>query len=136
MEEKNLRDFESFNEFPNGILKVEKNSNLVYIEKNNNNFVARELIESANSDGLKATYLISYYDVINNKYILTLEFTKTLDDKFSFVDIKNNSNKQIIPLCKILKLRNDSSSCLDLEDITHLINFKEEDSKQKRNHYF
>lgn len=136
MEEKVLMDFESFAEFPNGILKVEKNSNLVYIKKDNDNFVARELIKSVDSDGLKATYLISYYDITNNKYILTLEFVKALDDKFSFVNLDSNYNIQIIPLSKILKLKTNSVSYLYLDDITQLVNFKEEDSKDKRKTYF
>ena len=46
MEEIVLKNYETFDEIPNGLLQVKENSNLMYVRIGKNSFIAREFIDS------------------------------------------------------------------------------------------
>ena len=85
MQDKILRSYESFEEIPLGILVIDKNSNVNYIfnKKTKNTCVAREFISDTEIVNIGKNQLIKetkkYYNVINNKLILTKEQFLTFD---------------------------------------------------------
>lgn len=125
MEKLTLRNYETFNEIPDGNLLVTENSNLMYIRMGCHVFIAREFIDSVMSDISYTTYVVSYLNVKNNENILTLEVKKSHSN--DEVEISNNSGDiDIIPLGKVLNIKGNSETLISLEDIDNLVNFKEE----------
>lgn len=134
MEEIVLLDFETFEEIPHGLLLVNEKTNIMYIKIKNEVFIAREFLDSVLGDNTKISYVVNYYDVRDNKNILTLNIIKNIDDDINILG--ENSNIQIIPLNDILNVKNNSETYLTLSDIEQIIKFKEESSKEKRKSYF
>lgn len=125
MEELILRNYESFNENPLGVLLVKKNSNLMYLRIARNAFIVREFIDNIISDNDSVKYVISYYNVKNSEKVLTLTIEKTLSSN----EIKTSDKKEyinIIPLSEILNIKDDKITTLCMEDIDNIVNFKEE----------
>lgn len=135
MEEKILNSEESFYEFPNGILEINKKSNLVYINMQGNIYIAKEVIKSITHNLNNINYVINYYDIKNNEKILKLNIEKSLDSgKIGY--ISNNKDLEIIPLINILNIKENNVVCFTLEDIDTLINYKLEETSSKRKTYF
>ena len=96
MERKVLNSEESFYEFPDGILEINKKSNLVYINMQGNVYIAKEVIKSITHNLNSVNYVINYYDIKNNEKILKLNIEKSLDSgKIGY--ISNNKDLEIIP---------------------------------------
>lgn len=125
MEELILRNYESFTENPLGVLLVKENSNLMYLRIARKAFVVREFIDNIVSDNDNIKYVICYYDVKNNEKVLTLSLERSL---FSGEIKKSNKREDmnIIPLSKILNIKDNERTILSMEDIDNIINFKEE----------
>ena len=135
MEAKILKSEESFYEFPDGILEITKKSNLVYINMQDNVYIAKEVIKSVLHHEDKIDYIINYYDVKNNEKILKLSIEKSLDSA-KLGCISNHKDLKIIPLTNILNIRESSVVYYTLEDIDTLINFKEEKASFAKKTYF
>lgn len=135
MEEKILNSEESFYEFPNGILEINKKSNLVYINMQGNIYIAKEVTKSITHNLNNINYVINYYDIKNNENVLKLNIEKSLDSgKIGY--ISNNKDLEIIPLINILNIKENNVVCFTLEDIDTLINYKLEETSSKRKTYF
>ena len=135
MERKVLNFEESFYEFPDGILEINKKSNLVYINMQGNVYIAKEVIKSITHNLNSVNYVINYYDIKNNEKILKLNIEKSLDSgKIGYVS--NNKDLEIIPLINILNIKENNVVHFTLEDIDTLINYKLEETSSKRKTYF
>ena len=135
MERKVLNSEESFYEFPDGILEINKKSNLVYINMQGNVYIAKEVIKSITHNLNSVNYVINYYDIKNNEKILKLNIEKSLDSgKIGY--ISNNKDLEIIPLINILNIKENNVIYFTLEDIDTLINYKLEETSFKRKTYF
>ena len=135
MERKVLNSEESFYEFPDGILEINKKSNLVYINMQGNVYIAKEVIKSITHNLNSVNYVINYYDIKNNEKILKLNIEKSLDSgKIGY--ISNNKDLEIIPLINILNIKENNVVHFTLEDIDTLINYKLEETSFKRKTYF
>ena len=66
MEEIVLKNYETFDEIPNGLLQVKENSNLMYVRIGKNSFIAREFIDSIEFEDEYIKYIVSYFNVTNN----------------------------------------------------------------------
>lgn len=129
MSEKILTSCETFEEYPDGIIKVKVNTNLMYIKKDNKVFITREVLRQAISDDTKVESIIDYKNVKDGSVVLTIDMIRTKDDiKINYLD-NSGEVSMISPLDQILKLRGNSVSYLNLEDINNLENF--ENSKRK-----
>ena len=132
MQDKILRSYESFEEIPLGILVIDKNSNVNYIfnKKTKNACVAREFISDTEIVNIGKNQLIKetkkYYNVINNKLILTKEQFLTFD-----LDVISSSEEDyiIIPLNEILNIKGNDKYYLDRNDINNIILFDSENKK-------
>lgn len=62
-----LRNYETFDEIPEGYLMVKENSNLMYVRIGNSAFIAREFINSIKVSNEFAKYIVSYYEVRKNE---------------------------------------------------------------------
>ena len=136
MQEKVLKDFETFEEFPNAVLEIKPNTNLVYIEKGNEAFIAREVLKKLSSDNSNVEYELKYKDVINNKIRLTAEIRK--ENGTTVIDYPKEPHKvhQIIHLDEILKIKENSFYYFTLEDVQNLESFKMQEPTEKRKYYF
>ena len=129
MNEKILSDFETFEEFPNGILLVKKNTNLMYIIKGKELFITREFVDSVSNRNDSIIHCLSYYDVTNNEKILSIKLIKSLVDSKKYC-LSQNLDIRIMPLSMILDLKEESKSYLNINDVKALTNFQEE-TKEK-----
>lgn len=136
MDARILKDFETFEEFPDGVLKIDKNTNLVYIQKGTETFVAREYLKKMSGDNSNLEYELKYKDVIDNKVRLTAEIKK--QNEKTIINYPKEPFKVygIIHLNEILNVKENSPYYLTLEDIINLCSFKEEESTEKRKYYF
>lgn len=136
MDAKILRDFETFDEFPDGVLKINSNTNLVYIQKGTEAFIAREFLKKMSGDDSIVEYELKYKDIINNKVRLTAEIKK--ENEKTIINYPKEPFKvyQVIHLNEILNIKENSSYYLTLEDIINLCSFKEEEPSEKRKYYF
>ena len=132
MQDKILRSYESFEEIPLGILVIDKNSNVNYIFNKKTKYacVAREFISDTEIVNIGKNQLIKetkkYYNVINNKLILTKEQFLTFD-----LDVISSSEEDyiIIPLNEILNIKGNDKYYLDRNDINNIILFDSENKK-------
>ena len=130
--DKILRNYESFEEIPMGFLMIDKNSNVNYIynKQNKTACVAREFINNTEIVNIGKNQLIKeikkYYNVINNKLILTEE--QFLNFNLDIVS-KNNNNYIVIPLNEILNIKGNDKYYLDRNDINNIILFDSEKKK-------
>jgi len=136
MHKKILKDFETFEEFPDGVLEINNNTNLVYIQKGTETFIAREFLKKLFEDNSSIEYELKYKDVIDNKVRLTAEIKK--ENGKTVINYPKEPFKvyQVIHLNEILNIKENNSYYLSLEDIISLCSFKEEESKEKRKYYF
>ena len=126
-----LRNYETFDEIPEGNMMVKEKSNLMYVRVGNSAFIAREFINSIESDASNIKYIVSYCNVKDNKVVLILKLEK---------DILNNSVKfsnkrsdiDILPLSSILNIKGTDVTFICLEDIDNIINFKPEFISSKK----
>ena len=135
MKDQILRNFETFEEIPNGLLLVNEKSNLMYVRIGKKVFVAREFVETITGDRTSVIYTTSYYSVENNKNILTLNVQKHFVSGKSDC-LNNDKNVEVIPLSKILNLSGNAVSYLTLEDVQTITNLKEVEPTEKRKYYF
>lgn len=124
-----LVDFETFNEFPDKYLKVDRNSNYYYIKKASRIYIAKtrinnvSIIDFNNDKKIKVTK--SYYDIKNGTFI-----TKTV----ILYDI-NGKNKifvgeeEIYSLSNLLNIKGNDEYYLTQNDINVLINYEKESEK-------
>jgi len=136
MHKKILKDFETFEEFPDGVLEINNNTNLVYIQKGTETFIAREFLKKLSGDNSSIEYELKYKDVIDNKVRLTAEIKK--ENGKTVINYPKEPFKvyQVIHLNEILNIKENNSYYLSLEDIISLCSFKEEELKEKRKYYF
>lgn len=126
-----LRNYETFDEIPEGNMMVKEKSNLMYVRVGNSAFIAREFINSIESDASNIKYIVSYCNVKDNKVVLILKLEK---------DILNNSVKfcnkrsdiDILPLSSILNIKGTDVTFICLDDIDNIINFKSEFISSKK----
>lgn len=134
MDEIYLKQEESFFEYPDKYLRIKSNSNLYYIEIDDNKFVAR-----SNIDSLEST-LDSNVNILTQSFYSVLDGMKVLSCKKVILNNKvvasTKSDVKIIRLSKILNLTGNSAVDFSLDDINTLLNFKEEKAKQYRKFYF
>ena len=143
MEENVLKDFETFDEFPNKYLKVNKNSNSYLINKNGKKYVARKKLDSVTFlevlGNQKILTIKSYYDITNEEIIL---YTKSISDSDGINEefIEKEDNIEIYSLSSILNIGENGIYYLLKEDIDALVNFKESNAKtynlKPRKYYF
>lgn len=134
MTEKILTDYETFEEFPNGKLLVNKNSNLIYIKLQDRTYITREFVNEIIIDGENAEYRIEYYNVQNNEKVFTLNVIKQISN--NSIKYINNRNIYLVPLSQILNIKGNSIIYLDFDDINRITEFKSEEPIQKRKYYF
>lgn len=136
MDAKILKDFETFEEFPDGVLEIKNNTNLVYIQKGTDAFVAREYLKKISGDNTNLEYELKYRDVINNKVILTAEIKN--ENVKTIINYPKEPFKvyQVANLDEILNIKENSPYYLSFEDIVNLCSFKEEEPTEKRKYYF
>ena len=134
MDEIYLKQEETFFEYPDKYLRIKSNSNLYYIEIDNNKFVAR-----SNIDSLEST-LDSNVNILTQSFYSVLDGMKVISCKKVILNNKvvasTKSDVKIIRLSKILNLTGNSVVDFSLDDINTLLNFKEEKAKQYRKFYF
>lgn len=134
MDEIYLKQEETFFEYPDKYLRIKSNSNLYYIEIDDNKFVAR-----SNIDSLEST-LDSNVNILTQSFYSVLDGMKVLSCKKVILNNKvvasTKSDVKIIRLSKILNLTGNSAVDFSLDDINTLLNFKEEKAKQYRKFYF
>lgn len=134
MDEIYLKQEETFFEYPDKYLRIKSNSNLYYIEIDDNKFVAR-----SNIDSLEST-LDSNVNILTQSFYSVLDGMKVLSCKKVILNNKvvasTKSDVKIIRLSKILNLTGNSVVDFSLDDINTLLNFKEEKAKQYRKFYF
>lgn len=134
MEEKGLKTFETFEEFPNKFLIVDKNTNCYYIKTKKEDFVATRKIDSATIekvDGIdRIVILESYNNIIDGSFILNNKRIYSLDKK-----LVSDIEFEITPLSRILNIKSNNKYYLSLDDVYELINFKEEDPKTYKKTY-
>ena len=136
MEEKILSSYDTFEEFPDGILVVKENTNAMYIQKGRENFVAREFLKYASGDEKESEFVIDYKDVITGKTVLTSHIIRTDEStKINYVNEKDRIY-DIIPLDKIFSVKGINTYSLSIADICTLINYKSEEPNVKRKSYF
>lgn len=129
MSEKILISCETFEEYPDGIIRVKTNTNLMYIKKDNKVFITREVLRHVISDDTKVESIIDYKNVKDGSIVLTIDMIKSEDDiKIKYVG-DSEGVTQITPLDQILKLKGNSVYYLNLNDINNLENY--ENSKKK-----
>ena len=136
MNAKILKDFETFEEFPDGVLEVKNNTNLVYIQKGTETFVAREILKKVSGDNSNLEYELKYKDVIDNKVRLTAEIQKQNEKTIISYPKEPFKVYGITHLNEILNIKENSAYYLTLEDIMNLCSFKEEEPTEKRKYYF
>ena len=143
MEGNVLKDFETFNEFPDKYLKVNKSSNCYLVNKNGKKFIAKKKLDSVTILEILGSQKIltvrSYYDINNGELILNTKSISNVDginEEF----LEKEENVEVNSLCDILNIDENGVYYLLKEDIDSLVNFKEENAKtyglKPRKYYF
>ena len=143
MEENVLKDFETFNEFPDKYLKVNKSSNCYLVNKNGKKFITKKILDSVTILEILGSQKIltvrSYYDINNGELILNTKSISNVDginEEF----LEKEENVEIDSLSNILNIAENGSYYLLKEDIDKIVNFKEESAKtyglKPRKYYF
>lgn len=143
MEENVLKDFETFNEFPDKYLKVNKSSNCYLVNKNGKKFITKKILDSVTILEILGSQKIltvrSYYDINNGELILNTKSISNVDginEEF----LEKEENVEIDSLSNILNIDENGIYYLLKEDIDKIVNFKEESAKtyglKPRKYYF
>ncbi len=143
MKENVLKDFETFNEFPDKYLKVNKSSNCYLVNKNGKKFITKKILDSVTILEILGSQKIltvrSYYDINNGELILNTKSISNVDginEEF----LEKEENVEIDSLSNILNIDENGSYYLLKEDIDKIVNFKEESAKtyglKPRKYYF
>ena len=143
MEENVLKDYETFSEFPDKYLKVNKNSNYYLIKIRRESFITKKMIDSVEVlEILGVKKLLtqkSYYDVNDGELVFHTRVISNLDgsDK-EFIDVEKYI--EITPLSSTLNISENGVYYLTSEDIEPLVTYKEEGTKEyglkPRKNYF
>ena len=129
-----LNQFETFEEFPDAILKIDQSSDCYYVESDDKKYIAWEntdAVENLDSNGNIIKYTNGYYSVIDGNKVAT---TTTIFDGKEYK--KQNKEIKVYPLTKILNIKGNSVYELTKEDVIEFSNFKEEKSEDPRKTYF
>lgn len=143
MEENVLKDYETFSEFPDKYLKVNKNSNYYLIKIRRESFITKKMIDSVEVlEILGVKKLLtqkSYYDVNDGELVFHTRVISNLDgsDK-EFIDVEKYI--EITPLSSTLNISENGVYYLTSEDIEPLVTYKEEGAKEyglkpRKNHF-
>lgn len=127
-----LKNYETFDEIPNGLLLVKENSNLMHVRIENSSFIAREFIDSIEFESEYINYIISYFNVENNENILTLTIKKSVRDN-SVEMLEQSKNIEVIPLNILLNISKNKMTYLSFQDIDSIVNFRWEYIPGKKN---
>lgn len=143
MEENVLKDYETFSEFPDKYLKVNKNSNYYLIKIRRESFITKKMIDSVEVlEILGVKKLLtqkSYYDVNDGELVFHTRVISNLDgsDK-EFIDVEKYI--EITPLSSVLNISENGVYYLTREDIEPLVTYKEKCAKEyglkPRKNYF
>lgn len=112
MDQEILKSFETFDENPDGVLIVDKTSNLMYIKKNDKVFIAREFIKKIICDQENMTIFVDYYSVKDNSLITSIKIVKIISDN-RIKYIKREGKTKIIPINEYFKIINNDKYILD-----------------------
>ena len=143
IEENILKNFETFEKFPNKKIMVIKNSNYYYISKDDKNYIAQKKIEWKSSievDGVQKLLIKSnYYNVIDGSLVCQVKFISEVNKKNKKI-IENGNNIKIILLSDVLNINDNGVYYLTKEDIEILMNYKNANSttygmKPKKNYF-
>ena len=136
MEERILKCYDTFEEFPDGILVIKENTNVMYIQKGRDAYIAREFLTRACGDEKESEFIIDYKDVITGKTVLTSHIIRT--DKTMKINYINEQTivRDIRPLNEIFNVKGENVYLLSYDDIFTLINFKGEEPVSKTKRYF
>lgn len=130
MEEKNLKNFETFEEMPDSLLLVNETSNLLYVRYGKDAFITREFFDNIIIDNYNVICTVSYYNVINNNKIFTLTIKKSLMHNAPEIsDIGEDIT--IIPLNELLNVKGNNVIYIGLEDVEYITQFRGEEPVQK-----
>lgn len=120
MEEFVLKDYESFDEFPEKKLLVDKRSNAFYIKKQNEIFIARQNIDSLTLEGygdkIAIKYKKSYYNIKNGEFILSLTSLESIKDRKEYM-LNLEDDCKIVSLNSVLDIKDEEKSYYSIEDI-------------------
>jgi len=121
MEKNVLKDFETFEEFPDKYLLIDNKSNTFYIKINDKSFIVRRNIDciSIFSEKEKVKYEIAYYSVVDNKLVSKLTILKSINDLNEDLE----TEYKIVHLSKLLNIKGSSKYYLTLDDIKILTNY-------------
>ena len=129
-----LKQYETFEEFPDAILKIDENNENYYVENDGKKYIAwknNDVVENLDPNGDKIKYTIGYYNVIDGKRIAT---TITIYDGLNTI---NETKKiKVYPLSKILDEQEKTKYELTKDDVITFSNFKEKKSNNPRKTYF
>lgn len=123
MEENVLKDFETFDEFPDKYLKVNKSSNYYLINKNGKKFVAKKKLHVVSLEVFSKQKIVcvsKYYDINNEQLIMQTKSISNLDgtneEHFEIKDVIS-----ITALNSVLDLDENAVCYLLKEDVDGLI---------------
>lgn len=119
-----LKQYETFEEFPFAILKVDENNDNYYVENDGKKYIAwknNDVVENLDSDGNKIKYTIGYYNVLDGKRIAT---TISISDDEKIIN--ETKNVKVYPLKEILNIKENSIYELTRDDVVKFSKFKEE----------
>lgn len=130
MEKNVLKDFETFAEFPDKYLKIDKNSSYYYIKNELGNYVAKSkfnnisIIDFNNSKKIRIEK--NYYSVLDGNLVSkTITLCDVNGKNESFI----NYNNEICSLRSVLNIEDNDNYYLSKDDILILINFDKESEK-------
>ena len=134
MEKNVLKDFQTFDEFPEKYLLIDDKSNVFYVKVQDECFITRRRINYVSSIGTDCDilkYKNSYYNILNGECVVKLSFLKSLKEDNDFV-LAAEGEIKILPLSDILNLKNNKKYYLNREDIELLVNFEKENNVYKK----
>lgn len=135
MEKNVLRDFDTFEEFPDKNLLVDRNSNAFYIKKQDKYFIARRNVDSLTFVDYNSKDVIryenSYYDVINGECILNLTILESLNNSESYMLIDDDCEISYLP--ERLNIKGNSKYYFSLDDVKVLTNYDNDKKVYKVN---
>ena len=129
-----LRQYETFEEFPDAILKINENSKNYYVENDGKKYITWEnndVVENLDSTGDKIKYTKGYYNVLDGKRVATI--VNILDGEKI---INETKNIKVYPLKEILNIKGDSIYEFTKDDVITFSNFKEKKYNNPRKIYF
>lgn len=132
MERNVLFDYETFNEFPDKYLKINKNSSYYLVQYNNESFVTKKNIDNISiiNFGLEQKIMIeqSYYNVKDGNLALKTNSICDIDgNNKMFIGLEKDV--KIISLSSILNIKGNDKYYLSSSAINVLINYEKESEK-------